>query len=77
MGVAFECVALLNTASEAPDCSASLLRKVQNMHLISTSLSHRQIPLSVSKVAFLQRRKSVCWDAGTLGLNPSQDFLCK
>lgn len=72
----FECVALLNAASEAPDCSASLLRKVQNMHLISTS-PRRRIPPSISKVAFLQCRKSVCWGAGTLRLNPSRDFLCK
>lgn len=67
---AFECVALLKAAGEAPDCSASMPRKVQNVHLIPAPPSRRQILLSVSKVAFLQCRKSVCWDAGDSWAQP-------
>lgn len=71
---AFGCAALPNTAGEAPGGSASLLGKMQNVHPVPTSPSRRQVPLSLGTAAFLQRRKSACWDAGTPGLNPSQDF---
>lgn len=74
---AFESAPPLHPASEAQDCSASLLRKVQNLHHISTSLSRRQTLLSFSKVAFLQCRKSACWAGGTLGLIPLPDIPCE
>lgn len=71
------CAAPLRTASEAQECAASSLRKVQNTHHISTSPSRRQTLLSLGKVAFLQRRKSACWAGGTPGLVPLPDLPCE